>query len=45
VCQDLVGRQLEIGQGLQRGAHAPHDDRFWQPVPHDVADDEGNPVG
>jgi len=45
VAEDLIGRQLEVGQGLHGGAQPPHDDRLRQSVAHDVADDQGNAVG
>lgn len=42
--QDLVGRQIETGQGLHDGAQLAHDRGGGHGVAHDVADDQRDAV-
>ena len=41
---NLVGRQLQVGQGVHGGAQPAHGGGLGQAVSHHVADDEGDPV-
>lgn len=44
VTHDLIGRQIEVREGLHGGAQPPHDDRFGQAMSHDVTDHQGDPA-